>query len=98
MSIFSSHLPSFFRDFGQVAIWGAYVTRGLLDFHGMAYGPDGVVQVGGTEVVFTFPTADLPGIHAGDSISIGGTAYLLNTEPRNLGDALISYAHLEVRP
>jgi hypothetical protein len=88
---FAEDLAPFFADFAVPVVWGAYSVDGILDmptrdiFEGevLAHGP-----------ALTYATSDLPGLTAGQSITVNGAAYTTRA-PRALDDGALSVVELQ---
>lgn len=83
-------------DFGEVVVFGAYVTRGILEreteVQDLGAGP---LQVLGAVPSITYATASLPGLKKGCAITVAGTSYKVR-EVHLIGDGALSQAFLEV--
>ena len=77
------------------AVFGAFTSPAILDFDGMAWGPDTQAQIGVEVLTLTYVYPDLPGIVPGSAITVDGTPYTVTRGPRRRGDGLEAVVILE---
>ena len=76
-----------------VAVFGTFTSPAILDFDGLAWGPDGQAQVEGESITLTYAYPDLPGLVPGSAIAFRdsedvSTSYVVSRGPRRRGDGL----------
>lgn len=82
---FSEDLTAFFADFGELATWGAYTAKVLVDSptEDLLGG-----RVLSTDFKLTLPAAELPGIAKDGQVVIGSATYQVR-EVRLVGDGKV---------
>ncbi len=79
----------------RTTVFGVYTTPAILDFDGLAWGPDDQAQVGVTTLTLTYVYPDLPGLLPGSAITVDGTPYVVSRGPRRKGNGLEAVVILE---
>jgi len=95
MAYGSLDLAFMFADFGEVVVFGAYTTKGILDFEGQGWGPEDQAQVGVEVITLTYEFVKLPSLVPGSALSVAGVNYAVTRGPRRMSDGQVAVAILE---
>jgi hypothetical protein len=88
---FTEDLSVYLADFGKPVVWGSYSTLGLKNEPG-AEGLGGFAVSNDPQI--TYITSELPGLTAGESITVDGVPYETRA-PMQLDDGAFSVVGLQ---
>ena len=83
-----------------VVAFGASTSPAVLDYDGLAWGPEGQAQLGVEMLTLTYVYPDLPGLVPGSAITFTNdegvaSSYIVSRGPRRRGDGLEGVVILE---
>lgn len=75
MAYGSSDLPAMLSDFGEVVVFGAYTSKGILDHQTDVQDLGDQMAVLGSTISILIQVSALPGLKKASAITVGGTSY-----------------------
>ena len=95
MAYGSSDLAFMLADFGEVVVFGAYTTKGLLDHETDLQDMGGQMAIVGDTIALTYAAASLPGLKKASALTVAGVSYKVR-EIHKKEDGALCVAFLEV--
>lgn len=95
MAYGSGDLALMLGDFGETVVFGAYTTKGLLDYETDLQDLGDQLAILGQTISIQVELSKLPGLKKASSLTVAGTSYKVR-EIHRQGDGLMARVFLEV--